>query len=80
MMNFADMHKGGRRTSDVIQSRFVLCANGLLLAYLLLESTLPAAVRDTIIVFDVFIITYLTCPTVNLIKWLRTKDSHLPQP
>lgn len=75
MIAFADLHKGGARTYDRVNTRFIMIVNAMLLAFLILEP-LFQNFSDMVVVLNVFYTGYLAVKSRTIFRWWRTRKAH----
>ena len=77
IMQYSDVHHGGHRESDQTIHAAVWVCNAVLFLYLFLISGYMTQCADFILVFDVFVTSFLTYITFGIVKWYHV-CAHVP--
>lgn len=78
IMRYSDNHHGGHRTADQTVHAAVWVCNAILFLYLYLISGYMVQCADFILVFDIFVTSFLVYTTIGISKWY-TMCAHLPR-
>ena len=77
IMRYSDNHHGGHRTADQTIHAAVWVCNAILFLYLYLISGYMVQCADFILVFDIFVTSFLAYTTLGVARWY-TICAHLP--